>query len=172
MWFGQIHIRRTKSHQDLLALPTCEFICARVVSCVLKWERLVTTELWSLIPSQYTAKPNDFSTWPDGSHGPAAPERQGTKWETEEYSCVWKPDRGSYNMSTPLPDSPCVSAPACCSSNKGTWQLQDNTPYLFVKSLKQSRSLLWCLKSFGSLGISDKKTCATSNGPFRSREKK
>lgn len=42
-------------------------------------------------------------------------------------------------------------------------------PYLLVKSLKHRRSLLWCLKSFGSLGISDKKTCATSNGPFRRR---
>lgn len=47
-----------------------------------------------------------------------------------------------YNTSTPLPDSPCVRAPAWRSSTKDTWQLEDNTPYLFVKSLKQSRSLL------------------------------
>lgn len=38
---------------------------------------------------------------------------------------------------------------------------------LLVKSLKHSRSLLWCLYSLGSLGISDRNTWATSRGPWR-----
>lgn len=62
--------------------------------------------------------------------------------------------------------------PEVVAINVSGRQFEDNTPYLFVKSLKQRRSLLWCLKSFGSFGISDKKTCATSNGPFRSKDKK
>lgn len=41
--------------------------------------------------------------------------------------------------------------------------------YLLVKSLKQSLSLLWCRYSLGSSGISAKKTCATSRGPWNKK---
>lgn len=37
--------------------------------------------------------------------------------------------------------------------------------YLIINSLKHRRSLLWWRKSFGSAGISFRKTWATSNGP-------
>lgn len=37
--------------------------------------------------------------------------------------------------------------------------------HLLVKSLKQRRSLLWWRNSFGSSGMSERKTCATSRGP-------
>lgn len=40
------------------------------------------------------------------------------------------------------------------------------TSYLIINSLKHRRSLLWWRKSFGSAGISFRKTCATSNGPY------
>lgn len=49
------------------------------------------------------------------------------------------------------------NSPWCCKSSAN----------LLVKSLKQSRSLLWCLYSLGSLGISDRNTWATSSGPWR-----
>lgn len=39
--------------------------------------------------------------------------------------------------------------------------------YLIINSLKHRRSLLWWRKSFGSAGISFKKTWATSNGPYK-----
>lgn len=51
------------------------------------------------------------------------------------------------------------NSPLCCKSSAN----------LLVKSLKQSRSLLWCLYSLGSLGISDRNTWATSSGPWRNR---
>lgn len=43
--------------------------------------------------------------------------------------------------------------------------------HLLVKSLKQRRSLLWWRNSFGSSGMSERKTCATSRGPCEGEKK-
>lgn len=177
---GEIHFRRKL---DLLANsavppdPAKLWVhsCHSGYLCFLKQERLFTTELRSLIHSWQTAKPNNFSRLIRLKSRTCSTRGTGNQLGSEEHSGIGKLDRWSYNTNTPLPQHPlcyCTCSCLVCGSDNCICLTEANTPYLFVKSLKQRRSLLWCLKSFGSLGISDKKTCATSNGPFKSRRKK
>lgn len=150
---GEIHFRR-KCH--LLASPAVPPDPAKlgILACCDFWD---TSRLsWDqFLPDKQQ------SPW---SHRAAAPTGEG--WAGEEWAAhgTWA---GGGTAGQPWVTA---GVPAWGGSSHCTWQVPwGPLPYLFVKSLKQSRSLLWCLKSFGSLGISDKKTCATSNGPFRRR---